>query len=503
MSSFIGAARANLIIAPIGLVLSMVASIVVARQLGPEGYADYATILALVSWLLLLVEAGGNTGFARFLNEAGQADARATLYRAVLRLRWLLGACVIVALVALGPLWAAWAGLAPDRWSVTLFALIGLMAALGLHSQLAYYGLLASFMHRQALVISQGITVLRAGGICLVVVFVAESPAAIAALLVAVACVETAVFHRVTSRLFAAERAPLRPGMVTDSLRHGLVAVIDKITTAMGGGAFLLIVLAGHYGRAELAMLGIATDLLQKALSVAGMPVSNLVMPLLNARRDQPEQFRTAVARLIGIASLLLFAVLGGVAVFLPSGIPLLFGEAYRDAVALALWFLVPLFFESWVRMTVGSALLTLDRYRLLLGVNAVSIVLVVVAFALTYDRGLTAIIVGQGLVRLIMGVAVLVVSQRAGLFRLAWLPGRALLLVCLAIALARLAETALPASIHPAAGLAIGLVTYSGVLLGLMRWALELDREFVDAIRRLAGRHSALVDRFVRVKLS
>lgn len=501
MFSFISAIRANLIFGPISLILSLVASIAIARQLGPESFADYATILAFVSWGLLLFEAGGNTGFARFLNEAGRSRARLTLYNSLLLWRRILGLLVIVTLAIIGPYWVTGTGLSSDRWSITLFILIGLLVALGLQSQLAYYGLLGSFAHRKLLFYNQLFTILRAAGICLMVLFVTKSPIALATVLLAVACLETIVFNRQAMRIFVKEHEPLKTGMFLATLRHGLVAVFDKITTSMGGGAFLLIVLAGYYDRSELAMLGVATDLLQKSLLIPGFLVSNLVMPLLNVRRDRPKEYLTTVARLVTISSLLFFSVLGGVVLSLPLGLPLLYGEAYREAVILGMWFVVPLFFEAWVRMTAGSALLTLDRYRMIIGLNIATLFFVVVSLVFTYDLGLTLIVIMQGVVRIIMSVMILIFSSSSGLFRLAWLPWRALALVCLAYIIGYSAATLIYLVTHPIIQISIALLTYVAILLGFMRWVLELDREFVEAIQRLAGRHSAQVKRFVRVK--
>lgn len=77
------AARANLVLGGVTNVLVLaLAAVVLARLLEPATYADYATMMAVIGWLLLITKADGNVGFSRFQSVPGSAFKTMRLFMA-------------------------------------------------------------------------------------------------------------------------------------------------------------------------------------------------------------------------------------------------------------------------------------------------------------------------------------------------------------------------------------------------------------------------------------
>lgn len=496
MSGIHSAARANLLLAPTGTVLAVIASVFIARWLGPEGYADYATLMALVTWLLILGESGCNVGLGRYLHEAQAVTARGRLYRALQFRRWAVSLALTIPLILLGPRWAETARLPVDRWQSVAFGLVGLLAAVMLHGQLASSAMITAFRHRQVLVLSQSMTIVRALVLGILAGLVRE-PVVLVCALLAVAMVETLLLHRAASAEFGREQAPPPDGMVNAAQTHGLVALFDKLTTSLSGGPFLLLMLAGAYGRHELAMLAIATDLLQKAISIVGLPISNLVFPLLNESRGDTVRFQRQIARLGGLTTLLFAGAAGGIAAVLPLGLPLLLGQSYGDAVPIAAVWLFPLFLESGVRMIWGAALLTLDQYRWLMVSNLVlgAVSLLVILSARGVD--LKTLLILLGLARISMCIILIGRAIRQDLVPPESRPLGIVVAAGVACALSWGAQALFNPAL-PALQLIAGSFTYVLVMLTFLRWLPLIPGPSHEALCQIAGKYTGLLIRII-----
>lgn len=496
MAGVASAARANLWLAPVGTALVVSASILVARWLGPETFADYATLMALVAWLLILAEAGCNVGLGRFLSGAGTLNARCSLYLSLLYRRWALALIMALSLFWFGPIWAQSAGLSEARWQPANFVMVGLLAAVMLHGQLASSAMLTAFRHGRVLFTNQLMTIIRALALALLAGTLREPAVMVIALLV-LAIVEAGVLHHAAIAQIGHERAPLPRGMANAAQRHGLVALFDKMTTALSAGPFLLLVLAGIHGRGELAMLAISTDLLQKALSIVGLPLSNIVMPMLNESHSDPERFRRQIARLGGLMVVLFACATGGIIAALPIGLPLLLGTSYGSAVPIAMAWLLPVFIESGVRMIWGAALIALDQYRWLMGFNLIygAASLVVIFFA--RDMELMILLAWLGIVRLVMSMALLGRAAQLALLPPESRPVR----IMVAAGVACVLSLGVQAMLHPVPGafrLLAGLGVYISVMLASLRWLPLIPGPSHDALCQIAGKHKGLLMRII-----
>jgi len=486
MTPIASAARANLVFGVTNLALSAVASIVVARLLQPVAYADYATMLAIVSWCLLITEAGGNTGFARYLKEAGAHGARGSLHRAFLRYRWRLAPIVMAFLLLAGPLWVRHAGLAASNWPVAVFAILSLIVVANLQGLLGYYGLISTFHHARALSIAQITAILKALALILAALLM-PVPVVLASSILAVSLITAWWYHLETSHLIGEEQGPLAPGLVNAAHRHGWVAVLDKLTPAIGNAPFLLIVLAGQYARPELALLAVATEFLQKALTVANLPMANMVMPYLH-RWQNTDQFVMATRRTGAMGLLVMLPLFGATLVFAPHGLPLLFGERYVEATTIVLWMTLPMFVEAWCRMVWGFSLLTNGCYKMVVSLNIAQGFLALIVLVVTFRHGILTIVIGQAAVQLTASAVLLFMAWREGLFNSKVFPQGLAPTALLASVIALLTQYVWlhPSIGHWAALPAISL--YAVLLTAGMRYLVRLDQDTWHALSRVAS---------------
>lgn len=500
MPTALRAARANLLLAPTGTVLAATSSILVARWLGPGTYADYATLMALVAWLLILAEGGCNAGLGRFLGEAGVLNARGSLYLSLQYRRWAISLVLALSLIWLGPIWAKSVSLPEAHWQPASFVMVGLLATVMLHGQLASTAMLTAFRHKRVLLTNQLMTISRA----LILVLLAgtlRQPAALIAALLSLAIVEAWILHRAAIAQIVNERDRLPGGMANAAQMHGLVALFDKLTTALSAGPFLLLVLAGVHGRGELAMLAIATDLLQKALSVIGLPLSNIVMPMLNGSRNDFERFRRQVSRLGGLMIVLFAFGTGGIMAVLPLGLPLLLGESYASAVPIAMIWLIPLFFESGVRMIWGASMIALDQYRWLLGFNLIYGTASLAVIFTARETGFMMLLAMLGGVRVFLS---LVLLSRARTLTL-WQPQLGsirVIFVAGMISVFSLGIQTLSDSTPAILRLVTGITVYCLLTVTALRWLPLITQPSHDVLCQIAGKHKALFMRMIPYRL-
>ncbi len=382
------AARSNWWLNALGLGLSYCASVILVRALARELYAQYAAVMAMI-WLAALVfEAGANSGLTRYLNEAAQAGARGSFYRAMQRRRWLIALVVGVSLVTLGPLYASYTTFSSLAEEPVLFVLIVLIVVASLMRTLAHYGLLALFETRNAIVWEQVFIVGRAALLAAIALLGGGLWHLIAGLLI-LGAVEALYADYRLWRCIGHEREALPANFVGKAHVFGFFTVLDKACAGLGSGCILLLVLAPFHPPVELALLALAFDLTGKLLSLTVMPMGNLVSPYLSRVSDDEAAQGRAVARIVKFSSLLYCLSVGGAILLLGDFIPLVYGERYAESVPFVLMLLVPVAFENWVRGACSPALLRAGRFRELALVNALQAVVTLVVIWFVHDQEL------------------------------------------------------------------------------------------------------------------
>jgi O-antigen/teichoic acid export membrane protein len=491
MASLAGAIRANVVVGLAAPAVSLLASVAIARSLGPAGYAEYATYVAVVGWILLIAEAGGNSAIPVFLPRHREAGRRLLARLLALRFAGGVGASILV--MAFGPWWVSRAGLPPEVWSLSMFAVIGIAVVAGLASGLGFFVLLAEFRHATALAGQQASTFARGMAVAGIAFL---SPSAVwFALAHAATGAAEAAWHLVNARRTLAGRERDVPaGVVAAIHRHGLVTVFDKVTTQLGAPAFLLFVLAGVHGRADLAILALAGETAQRIVSVAGAPMSSLILPYLGSAATA--EYAKASRTVIRLGTLLLLPSIVAGTVVIGILIPLVYGNAFAGASALCVYVLVPAGIEAWGRMTLSAALIASRGYRAVLTISACQGAGALLALFLTFDSSLEIAIVAQGLVRIAAVAGLIASAARAGLWDMASVPWRVFPVVAAAGAAAWIAGPFAFAQTLPVAALFVAGAVFAATFLALGRvLGLFDDPVLVRALRVTLGSRSRYLE--------
>ena len=486
----LNAARLNLILSPLVVLFSALSSLLVIRFLSPTLYADYATLMSFLSLFMLLAESGCNVGIARYLSEASKQNARYTLYIKLQLRRWFVVAVMAIILFIAAPNWAFGNNLTSFGWTNSTFILIAILAAFMLHTQLASSSMLNSFRHGKVLLISQAVMLLRAFTLVLLAIFI-QQPKVLFLILIPIAFIEAIVMNNSATSEFSSENSKINTSFLNKAQIHGLVAVFDKITTALTNGPFLILILAGLYSRVELAYLAAATELLQKFLSVVALPISNLILPILNNSYKESHKYKLNL-EIVGALSTLIFSFfVGGIAISLLKGIPLVLGDEYLGVVLLAAIWLVPLFFEALVRMVWGAALLTVGEYKWLNIYNffyALFSVLIIF-YGLDFFT-MTSLMISLGILRVFMALILLYKANSRGYLNLSSFPVH-IALVCSVGACVSVSGQMLFVGFPDYFVFSIGLFLYCIFVLAMFRFVPLIPKGAYEAIVQLLGKHS------------
>ncbi len=478
-----------------GLLLSYAASVVLVRTMPATLYAEYGAVLAMISLATLVFEAGANSGLTRFLNEAGGQQARGTFYRRMQLRRALAALACAGALIAFGPIYAShtqFVSLAGEPW---IFALVAGIVGATLTRLLAHYGLLALFETKTALLLQQGFQIARAvilSGIALA----GGGLLALVVAMLALAAIEALTVHARLMKFIGEETAPLPPGFVNRAQRFGLLTIFDKACAMLGSGTVLLLVLAPDHPAATIAFLTLAVDLVGKLVSLAAMPMGNLVAPYLSHTSDEAAAQGVAVARVVKLSSLLYSFGVGAGLLALPWFIGAVYGERYHGAVLLALALLVPAAFENWIRGSCSPALLRNGRYRELVRVNVLQAIVTVATLVLVHRQAVEVVIVAVGLARSLVAALNLVLLRRIVPARTYRVPAVGALVAAVACAAGYLWSAWLPIPALPrflASGMIFAVIFYAG-----LRWLVFRDADTLRFAHRIAGARLKLLARFL-----
>lgn len=492
MPTFASATRANLVLAPVGMAASLAATVILVRSLPAAVYVDFLSIQAIVATVLLIAEGGVSAAFMRYLPEMSAAGAARTLYGATMRRRFLSSVFAAVVVMIAGPLWARLSGLDARVWTLGLFGIIAATVIIALVQTVPYYGLLGLLRHGEAGSFLHSATLLKA-----VPVAIAGAMGASVFVLAAIhliVSVATAVL--LTARiewLLKGQHAPVAEAVLTDSVHYGLSSTIDKITTWAGSTSVLLIVLAPAFSREALAPLGVAGDILLKALAVASLPVNAMVTPYLTRTLARGESIRDALGLAFRATSLIFIPAVAALICSAPFLLPLLFGGRYGEAVPLLIIMAVPTAAESWTRFVLVPGLLAVQQYRSLLFINIAEAAAVLAVALLSPFMSLRMVVAIVGVIKLAYTAAILMSAGRSGILPLRLAPRGLMLSTIVAGGLAWGAATL--ANLGPAIGTAIAVTVFTIVLAIATRVALCVDGEVHDMVRAAAGRFGFAVN--------
>jgi len=491
----ISALHANWWLNLAGLLLSFLASVVLVRAVPRELFAQYAAVLAIVAVATLVFEAGANSGLTRYLREASEHGAAGTFYLRMQRRRWVAAVICAVAVVLLGPIYARSTQLgaaASERW---VFTCVAVIVAATLIKLLAHYGLLALFEAKTALLLQQGFLVFRSVSLAAIGLLGGGLPALVGALL-AITILEALLVHWRFWLLIRQERAPISAQFINRAQKFGLLTIFDKSCAMLGSGSVILLVLAPCHPAIIIAFLALAIDLVGKVISLAVMPMGNMVAPYLSHTSDEPELQGRAIARVLKLSSLLYAFTIGAALLLFPWFVGFVYGGKYNGAIRLIPLLLLPTAFENWIRGSCSPALLRNAHSRSLIKLNAVQAVATLAVLALIRQQPVETVILFVGAVRAAIASFNLVLVRPlvpVGSYRV---PSQGALVAAFSCAIAYAVGllVPLPGTAHAAVeGLTFVLLFYAG-----LRWLLLRDYDTLHLAHRLTGSRARFFSRFL-----
>jgi O-antigen/teichoic acid export membrane protein len=486
MPSIVSATRANLVLAPVGMVASLVATVVLVRALPPAVYVDFMSIHAIILTVTLIAEGGVSAAFMRYMPEMHAAGAARTLYRATMRRR-LLSSVIAAAVVMLaGPIWARISNLDPGVWTLRLFAIISATVILALVQSVPYYGLLGLLHHGEAGSFLHASTLLKAIAVAIAGALGA-SVFVLASIHLIVSVLTVLPLTMRMEWLVKEQNGPVSKEVLRDSVHYGLASTVDKLTSWAGSTAVLLIVLAPAFSREALAPLAIAGDIVLKTLVVASMPVSSIVVPFLSQTIARGRSLREALGLACRTTNLIFMPAIAALISLAPFAVPLLFGVRYGEAVPLLIIIAIPTAAESWVRFVIVPGLLAVQQYRWLVLMSIIEAVAVLLVALLSPLMTLRMVVAGVGIVKLAYTGAVLTIAATRRLLPMRLAPRG---MVLSAIGAGGLAWGAAVLANHGAVvGMAVAATVFGIVLAIATRLLVCIDGEVHDMIRAAAGR--------------
>jgi O-antigen/teichoic acid export membrane protein len=452
-----------------GLVLSVGSAAALLRYLGPDDFGRYATVLALVTIVAGLTEAGMTVVGVREYAQRPPA-ARRALLRHLQGLRLVLtlaGVAVAVGFAVVAGYEAAMvAGTALWGLGVVVQIAAGTLAV-PLQARLRLGWVSALDLLRQVLTV----------GLILVVVVADAGLLELFAVPLAVAVI---VFG--ATWLIVRDAAPLRPGF--DRARwRALLALTLPFAAATAVGVIYAyvtqVVMSLVADETETGVFGAGFRVFIVLIVIPGLAVQSAFPIMARAARDDAERLRYGVQRVFEVCLLLGTAMAIATSVGAPAIIDVVAGEKYAAADGVLRIQGVALLATALAALG-GFALLSVHAHRALLWVNAAALVTsIVLTLVLGASRGATggaiANLAGEG----VLAMGYLIALARAGR----------------GVGLAAAPKVAAAAAVAVAAAVLSGLPSFLAALVGTMVFALAaivlraVPREAFDALGEVLAR--------------
>lgn len=395
----------NSIAAPIKAALTLAASVVIARMLGPDGYGAYAVTLSLLVFLGQYTDLGINRSLPRYIPQAeerfGQPGVRALL-RDVLLVK---GAIVVATAVSLSAVSAAVARMLRLGVDGTVWLrIVVVVFAAEVFREIALR-ILNSYL-RQKLTnsvemltlaihpLAAALVLWLGGGVGALLAATAAQSALAAALLASAA-------RRVVRDTPSREPLDDPHGLSRQMVPHAATNYALLVTKFFAELSFVVFLMAwAGTNKAAIGGFAIAYKIVGMSMNLLAIPLQSIQVPLM-ARMDavaRPGAFSETWAALL---KYLLFALAPGVSLLVilaPEGIVLLYGNAYREA---ASWvrILAPLLALETLFNLSSNVLIIKGDYRELMGLRAAALVLApfVVGAALLGRPAAVVLTIGTG----------------------------------------------------------------------------------------------------------
>lgn len=395
----------NSVAAPIKAALTLAASVVIARMLGPDGYGAYAVTLSLLALLGQYTDLGINRSLPRYIPQAevrfGQPGVRALL-RDVLLVKGAIVVGTAVTLSALSPAIARMLRLGAG--GVVWIRIVVVVFAVEVFREIALR-ILNSYLRQK---LTNAVEMLTLTIHPLAAALVLWLGGSVGALLAATAAESALAVALLASAARSVVRdtpsgAPLADphGLSRQMVPHAATNYTLLVTKFFAELSFVVFLMAwAGTNQAAIGGFAIAYKIVGMSMNLLAIPLQSVQVPLM-ARMDavaRPGAFAETWAALF---KYLVFALAPGVSLLVilaPEAIVLLYGNAYHEAAG---WvrILAPLLALETLFNLSSNVLIIKGDYRELMGLRAAALALApfVVGATLLGGPAAVALTIGTG----------------------------------------------------------------------------------------------------------
>lgn len=403
--------------------LGMLASVIIARSLGPDDFGRYAYIVWLAGLLVVMANNGVTTTAIRFVSESlgrGSADDAGRVHG------WLLRRQLVSALLVAAGFLLLLPQLRPTGWEegLGLFAVVTLVA--GLCKAWFIFDVSIAKGHGHYGIEAGTAVVMGLVSICAVLALTAAR-AGLDAYLMLFAIIGAG--HALASRVLRrrAHLLPQRGGLSADLQarvrRHLWWTILLVLAWALGNKSIETWLLNRTAGAAAVGYFAIAVALTRGGIDMLSSGLGTVLMPMMAHAYGAGGSSRAGAILANSLRYYVALGLLlaGAGAMAAPQAVLLLYGPAYADVV-LPLQVMVVVGGVTLGEAAFGAMLSTTDNQKLRVGFVVLSLVVTAaLAFLLVPRHGLLGAVAAHAVSRLLVFVVTWIGISRLLDLRMPW----------------------------------------------------------------------------------
>jgi len=406
----------NTVLLPLTAAITLLGSMVVVRSLSVETYATFAVAVALATTVLGYGDLGISAGMSRFLPEVisrGGRQSTVRVLRDVLVVRLAAFSVAVLILVLTSAMWMRLLHLPAGR--VELIAYIAALVLLEAGGTTGMYFLIARFR----LDLVNLVLLVQAGLHVLLFTLSAAAGWGLQGMLLALAA--GSAVKLIMMGIGVRHELGQIPGRGRERdngwrrfAKVSLSAYVEKLAASLHGPPFLTLLLAATAPTTDVAAFALAGSIVVSALSLVLSPTNGIILPAFAVAFDRGEvDKRRAFAYSIRLLTLLVCSALVILFAVAPDLVRLLYSSRYTLAGTILRILLIFYFLEYSVYAPANAALLTGGRFREYLLVKCLSVLFVPVYVLMLAPVGIVAVAVTNGVVRLGIAAALLLLAMK------------------------------------------------------------------------------------------
>lgn len=479
----------NFLVKAIALAFGFVASVVVARFLGPEKYGVYSFVIWLLGTVGLLVNLGIPTTITKYVSEYwGRKDfsAIASILNRLLRVELIAGVLVSLLLFFFAPLIARWYN-NPD---LSLYLKVSALVLLPMGLMWLYNGFFCGLQRFDLIAIIN----LIVSPVTLIIIFIVLHLGGKIEWLVGVSAIANVLFIGCYLYLKGTKFSYIRKGESTPDLgdkllKFSLSVFVVVVLDAMVWERFGIFFLSIYSTSSEIAFYNLAYILSNRTMILLPGALTGILLPAMSevyggGNKEELAKVHANSTRYLAMLTLPL--CLGGIAI---SGqlFPVLYGQSYQPASTL---FVILLLGGTIGSITSSSSLLLYgaERQGVVVRVGILSALITLLAsWLLVPILSAKGAALANALAQTVAGVVMIVYAYKK--YMKQKFPAGSIFRIFFASCLMGIVVFLLTESIKGALGLALGLIVSLPLYIISLLFTRSLTYEDIELVEAVIGR--------------